>query len=176
MAWVSIAIAAVGLVAGIAGNEGSKRAAKKAAAARAQEQRIAAAQTRAIGQRQASQERKQARLVASALQARAKGGGLDPGVAELDEDIFREGEYRALSALFSSEMDARSLERQAAAGIDYTRAQARAYNWQTAGTAADYGSRMYARYRDSPPPQSTGYSGQAGWSDSPSSDPYYMGD
>lgn len=147
MSWVSIGIAAVGLVTNVAAQQSAKRAGQRDAAFLASQQAAAAGRSRAIGQRQAADERKQAQLVSSALQARAGGGGLDPGVVELEKDIAAEGEYRALAALYEGEQGALGLEAQAQAGLRSQRARSRAYDWQTAGTVIDSGSKMYSRYQ-----------------------------
>lgn len=73
-----------------------------------------AGQTRAAGQRDASEQRRRAQLVQSALQARAGGGGLDPTVVNLSKDIAAEGEYRALTSLYEAEDAARGDEMSAA--------------------------------------------------------------
>ena len=156
MSWVSIGIAAVGLAVQVSGQQKAKKAAKADAAFLAQQQAEAAVRSRAIGQRQASQERKQARLVSSAIQARAMGGGLDPTVVDIEREVAGEGEYRALAALYEGEQGALGLESQANAGLRSSRARTRAMNWQTAGTVLDGAGRMYGRYADSPPPQATG--------------------
>lgn len=70
----------------------------------------AAGQTRASAQRAAGEQRRQARLAQSALQARAGGGGSDAGVVALDAGIAGEGELRALTAMFQGEEDARGKE------------------------------------------------------------------
>lgn len=154
--WIGIGLAAAGLAAGVAGTQGAKKAGKKEAAFVAAEQRAEASERRAIGQRTAAQERKQARLVSSALQARAGGGGLDPTIVNLEREIAGEGEYRALAALYGSESDARALEFAADAGMRTSRARSTAYNYQTAGTILQGAGTMYGRYSDRPPPKSTG--------------------
>lgn len=159
--WIGIGIAAAGMASQVYGQQQGKKAAKADAAAIAAQQREAAARSRALGQRQAAEERKQARLVTSALQARAGGGGTDPGVLRLDADIYGEGELRALQALYEGDTGALSLENAANAGLRSGRARARGYDWQTAGSIVKGGSAMYSRYADSPPPTSDPYAG--GW-------------
>lgn len=146
MAWWNIGIAAVGLVINIAGQQKAKKAGEADAAFLAGQQRDAAVRSRAIGQRQAIEERRQARLVDSALQARAGGGGLDQTVMELSADITGEGEYRALSALYEGEMGALGLEDQANAGLRSQKAKSRAMDYQTAGTIVSTGSTMASKY------------------------------
>ena len=142
--WIGIA----SLVLTVAGAAQQKKAIKADAAFSAQEQIAAALRSRAVGQRNAAGERKQARLVSSTLQARAMGGGQDPGVVELEKDIAGEGEYRALAALYAGDDEALGLERAAAAGGRSARARSRAVNYSTAGTILEGSSRMYNRYAD----------------------------
>jgi hypothetical protein len=73
---------------------------------------------RATSQREAMEERRQARLLNSRALAvaAASGGGVDdPTVVNLMANIEGEGEYRALTALFNGEASARGLENQARA-------------------------------------------------------------
>jgi len=147
--WVAVGVAAVGLVMNVTAQQKAKKAGQQDAQFLAAQQQEAARKSRALGQRQSAEERKQARLVSSALQARAGGGGTDAGVIELEKDIA--GEYRALSALYEGEEGALGLEGQAAAGLRSQRARSTAYNWQTAGTIVDSGSKMYGRYADPKP-------------------------
>lgn len=70
-----------------------------------------AGQTRASGQRQAIEDRRQAALANSRLQALT--GAPDPGTAALAAGIAGEGEYRALSSLYQSEDRATGQEMQA---------------------------------------------------------------
>jgi hypothetical protein len=72
-----------------------------------------AGQLRAAGQRSAIEERRRAAIVGSALQARAGGGGSDPTIVRLAQDIAGEGEYRALTALYHGEDQAVGDEMQA---------------------------------------------------------------
>lgn len=73
---------------------------------------------RAMSQREAMEERRQARLLNSralAVAAASGGGADDPTVVNIMADIEGEGEYRALTALFNGEASARGLENQARA-------------------------------------------------------------
>lgn len=157
--WIGIGIAATGLATSVYGQQQGKKAGQADAAFLAAQQADAAMKSRAIGQRQAIQERKQAKLVSSALQARAMGGGLDPGVVELEKEIAGEGEYRALAALYEGNEGALGLENQANAGLRSASARGRAYDIQTAGTILEGASKMYGRYSSSPAPSSVDYIG-----------------
>lgn len=146
MAWWNIGIAAVGLAVNVAGQRQQKKAIAADANATAEQQREAAARSVAIGQRQALEERRNARLLESALQARAGGGGLDPTVVKLSSQIAGEGEYRALAALYEGESGAIGLENQATAGLRSAKARGRALDYQTAGTILDTGSKAFSTY------------------------------
>lgn len=93
--------------------------------ASARQYEIAAGQSRAAGQRAASEERRKARLVQSRVQALA--GASDPGVVNLMADIAGEGEYRALSALYEGDDRASGFDGAASA------ARYRGKQAQTAG-------------------------------------------
>lgn len=97
-----------------AGLLGQGFAAKAAGDYQAAQLEQRAGQMRASGQHDASEQRRRARLVQSALQARAGGGGLDPTVVQLSKDIAAEGEYRALTSLYEAEDAARGDEMAAA--------------------------------------------------------------
>lgn len=97
-----------------AGLLGQGFAAKSAGDYQAAQLEQRAGQMRASGQHDASEQRRRARLVQSALQARAGGGGLDPTVVQLSKDIAAEGEYRALTSLYEAEDAARGDEMAAA--------------------------------------------------------------
>jgi hypothetical protein len=129
--WQLLAAAALQL----AGMQQQKQAIKADAAFAAQQQLAAAGRSRASGQRRAADERRQARLVESALQARAAGGGLDPTAVNLAANIAGEGEYRALTALYEGDAGAMDLERQADATRRTAQARASAINLKMATTA-----------------------------------------
>lgn len=146
MTWWAIGISAASAVVGIAGQQQAKKAAQQDAAFQAEQQLAAAQRSRAIGQRQSAEERRNARLVSSALQARAMGGGTDPGVVQIEQDIAAEGEYRALAALYEGDMGALGLERQAGATLRSGKARADAYQWQTYGTILNTAGSIYGSY------------------------------
>lgn len=146
MTWWAIGVVAVSTVVQVAGQQKAKKAGEADAAFLAGQQVEAAGRSRAVGQRQAIEERRQARLVESAIQARAGGGGLDPTVAKLQTDVAGEGEYRALAALYEGEQGALGLEAQAGAGLRSSRARSEAANYQMAGTIISTGSSMYSKY------------------------------
>ena len=80
---------------------------------RADELRERAGQEKAVGQRAAAEDRRQAEFVASrakALAAASGAGAHDPTMVDIYGDIEHEGEVRALSSLFDSYERARGLE------------------------------------------------------------------
>lgn len=98
----------------------------------------------AMSQREALEERRQARLAQSALQARAGGGGAD--IERLSGDLEAEGEYRALSALFAGQTGADSARFGAAAARAGARDAASAGGIEQFGTLLNFGSKMYDTY------------------------------
>ncbi len=146
MTWVAVAVAAVGVGASLYGQNQAKKAGKADAAFTAEQLRQRAEVSKATGQRMASEENRQARLVESALQARAGGGGLDVGNVKLAKDIAGEGEYRALSALYSGDTSALGDEASASAVLRSQEARSRAANYAMAGTVLSSASSMYGRY------------------------------
>lgn len=146
MTWWGIGAAAVSAVVSIAGQQKSKKAAKSDAKFQAKQLAESAAISRAAGQRAAAEERRQSRLVESAIQARAGGGGMDQTVVNLIADVAGEGEYRALTALYEGETGAVGREAQAGAALRTGRAQASASNYQSAGTALSAASSMFSKY------------------------------
>lgn len=92
--------------------------ANKAAKAEARQLETQAGLERATSQRQAMEERRQARLLNSralAVAAASGGGADDPSIVNLMSDIDGEGAYRALAALYEGETEAQGMEAQAKA-------------------------------------------------------------
>ena len=115
-AGAGLASAAATLGAGTAAGRAGK-ARQLALNTEAAQARQNAGQERAAGQRGAAVERRRARLLSSRALARAAASGagaFDPTVEVLLGDIGAEGEFRALTELFTGEERARSLETQAA--------------------------------------------------------------
>lgn len=146
MTWVAIGVTAAGAVITIAGQRKAKKAGESDAAFEASQLREQAGISRATGQRVAENERRQSRLLESALQARTGGGGLDPTLVKLQADIAGEGEYRALSALYEGETGALGREASADSGLRSQRARSEAANYAMAGTVLSTGSSMYGKY------------------------------
>lgn len=104
---------------------------------------------RASSQREALEERRQGRLAQSrtlALAAASGGGASDPTVVNLMADLAGEGEYRALTALYNGEEEARGLEAQATARRKEAKAVKTAGYLKAAGTILNAGSSMADRY------------------------------
>lgn len=146
MAWYAVGVAAASMVVNIAGQRKAKKAGEQDAAFQAEQLRARAEVSRAQGQRVAAGERREARLLESALQARAGGGGLDPTVAKLQADIAGEGEFRALSALYEGETGALGDEASADSGLRSQRARSSAANYAMASTMLSSASSMYGTY------------------------------
>lgn len=113
---IALAVGGAGLSAAgsiIGGNSQAKELRMQAAQLDAQ-----AGDDRASAQRQSIEERRQTRIAGSralALAASSGGGADDPSVVNLIANMEGEGEYRALTALYNGETEARSKEDQAAA-------------------------------------------------------------
>lgn len=104
---------------------------------------------RASSQRQAIDERRQARLAASRGLAVAAASGAsadDPTVVNILADIEGEGEYRALSALYSGEESARGMEADAKARRRGAKATKTAGYLNAAGSILSAGSTLYGKY------------------------------
>jgi hypothetical protein len=104
---------------------------------------------RATAQRRASEERRQARLAGSralALAAASGGGADDPSIVNLIADLEGEGEYRALSAMFEGETEARSKEEQAMANRRGAKTAKTVGGLKAAASIIGAGSSLYDRY------------------------------
>lgn len=103
---------------------------------------------RASSQRRAIEERRQARLAQSRALAvaAASGGADDPSVVNAIAGIEGEGEYRALSALYEGETEARSKEAQAAANRRGAKDVKTAGALKAATSIIGMGSSLYDRY------------------------------
>lgn len=160
------AISSVGsLMEGNAASRAAKRAAKdskRAGKFEAAQYRQQAGQERATSQRQAIEERRASRIAQSraiAVAAASGGGASDPTVMNIVGNLAADGEYNALSALFSGEEAARGLENAAAGSIYEGQSSANAYRTRASayrsaarntaiGTALDGLSSFYEKYGD----------------------------
>lgn len=110
MAWVLPAMAIAGTVLGVTGSLQQGDAEKKSANFQAQQLEQNAGQYKAGAQREAGEQRRQARLANSRLRALAGGGGGDETIVHLSQDITGEGELRALTAMYEGDERARSAQ------------------------------------------------------------------
>ena len=97
--------------------EAAAKAQQQAAEAEAARMNVRAGQERALAQREAIKERREARLLASRAQAVAASSGagaLDPDVVNMLGDIEGEGTFRALMARTAGEDRAKGLTTEAA--------------------------------------------------------------
>jgi hypothetical protein len=104
---------------------------------------------RASSQRASVEQRRNARLLQSRALAvaGASGGGIsDPTVVNLLAKLEGEGEYRALTALYEGEEEARSKERQAVARRKEAGNVKKAALFTAAVKALEGGSTMYTRF------------------------------
>lgn len=112
------ALTVVSTVVSAAGTLMSGNAARGAANFEAAQMKQQAGQERAVAQRQAIEQRRQAGLANSRVQAVAAASGAgatDPTVLNIEGNNAATGEYNALSALYSGEEKARGFEMSAAA-------------------------------------------------------------
>lgn len=115
----------------------------------AQQMQVNAGQERAAAQRSAMEQRRQARLVQSRQQAVAAASGAgatDPTVVDLMTDTNAEGEYRALSELYTGEQRARGLETDAANTRYAGKVRAQQYRSRILPTILDTGATLLSRY------------------------------
>jgi hypothetical protein len=110
-----------------AGQIGAGYAASRSADSEARQLKRAAKMTRGSAQREAIEERRQARLLMSrgqAVAAASGGGASDVSVVNTLADVAAEGEYRALTALWEGEERATGMEKAASARVSEGRAGA----------------------------------------------------
>lgn len=138
---LSTAGSAIGAVGAIQSGNAANAAAQHQAA-----QLEAAGQTeRAIAQREAEENRRQARLMQSRARAvgAASGGGID---LDLAGDIAEEGEYRALTSIWEGEEAAKGRKAQAAAAR-FEGKQAKKAGYLKAGkTLLSGGASLFEKY------------------------------
>ena len=177
-AWVPTAMAVTGSIMSVMGGNSAANAAKTAG----ERQKVAAefetaqleqnaGQVIASSQREAEEQRRQARLVQSralALAGASGGGVTDPSVVNLIGDIAGEGAYRAGVALYQGQDKARQLGMAAAAKhYEGTVAQetaankAKAYRIQGLTGAFTSASSMFGKYGAGGPTKAPAPSGSA---------------
>lgn len=162
-AWVGTAMSVAGAVSSIAGGFSAANAAKTTAERQkaeaefeAEQMTQAAGQAIATSQRDAIEQRRQARLVQSraiAISAASGASVTDPTVVNLIGDIAGQGSYRAAVALYQGEDKARQLNMGAAAkryegevALETGRNKARAYQIQGITGALGSASTLFGKY------------------------------
>ena len=142
MSWVTVGVAAVGVITNLKAGRDRKAAADfEAAGLQRQGQ-----QDIASSQRDAEEQRHQAQLVASRVQALAGGGGGDPTVMKIQSGISAEGEYRALTALYGgTERAAGRNDAASARMLEGKNAQKASY-YSAASSLIGAGGTLYGRY------------------------------
>lgn len=157
-ATVSTVLSVAGTAASALGAVQSGRSQQQAANYQAAQYTQQAGQQRATAQRAAMEQRRRARLAQSSLQARAAASGagaLDPTVLDLEGNIAGEGEYRALTALYEGEEQARGLE-NAASVKRFEGKQARsAGNARAMNSVIGGASTLFERFGQGGPPTAT---------------------
>lgn len=145
---------------GAAAAKSEGQAAKALAEYNARQLKYKAGQERAVSQRRAIEERRQARLAGSrarAVAAASGAGATDPTVMDILAALRGEGEYNAQSALYEGEETARGLEAQAAGALaegQYAEATGRyrakaikrAGYMDAVGTLLKGGATFYSKY------------------------------
>lgn len=178
-AWVGTAMAVAGAVSSIAGGFSAANAAKTAAQRQkteaefeAEQMTQAAGQAIATSQRDAIEQRRQARLLQSRAIAISGASGAsvtDPTVLNLIGDIAGQGSYRAAVALYQGEDKARQLNMGAAAkryegevALETGRNKARAYQIQGITGALGNTATMFGKYGGGGPGAFAGTSAAGG--------------
>lgn len=107
---------------------------------------VKAGQERAASQRRAIEQKRQADLLSSRAIAVAAASGAsvdDPTVLNILADIEGEGEYRALTALYEGEDEARGLEFEARARRREAKNTKKAARFKAAGSIIGAGSSIF---------------------------------
>jgi hypothetical protein len=146
MAWIAPAMMIASTVLGAVGQRKEGKDIERANEFQAVQLDQNAGQSRAAGQREATEQRRQARLANSRLRALAGGGGADPTIVRLSQDIAGEGELRALTAMYEGEERARGMETAATAKRMGGASAAQAGNIRSFGTILGGGSSLYDKY------------------------------
>lgn len=142
-------IAAGSAVVGAAGAIKAGNDARDQAELAAQQMKEEADATQAAAQRQMIEDRRTANRLQSralAVAAASGAGASDPTVALDIGRIQSEGEYRALSRLYSGDAEAQNLKRRAKATQAEGAAQQSASRWKAASTILSTGAGLYDRY------------------------------
>lgn len=133
-----------------------------------------AGQAQAVGQRRAEEMRRQGRLLASRAQALAGGGASDESVVKTIADITAESEFRALTSLFESDVEAQDLRERARARVFEGERTHRSSQYTTAGTLFGAGASLYSKYGGNGPAKTDRSSFR--WDDPYRNPNHYAGD
>jgi hypothetical protein len=148
---ISEALLGLSTAATAAGTLAAGAAADSSGKFKAQQDLMAAQESRASSQRQSIEKRRDADLTISKLRAQAGAGATtDPGIEKLGEEISARGEYQALMETYKGENRARGLQDDAAASIMEGKSKKNASYLSAAGTLASGGTSMYRAYNKIP--------------------------
>lgn len=160
MAELALAATVIGGAVSAVGTLAAGGAAKDAGYFKAAQEEQAGQESRAASQRASLEQRRQAGLALSKVQAGAAASGAgasDPGILKIAGDIAGRGEYQALTEMYKGENRGRGLEDQAMGDrMSGDAAQEGSY-YKAAGTALDTigkatllskGGSFYDRYRN----------------------------
>ena len=149
MAWVGYVAQGLGMVMSAEGTLAAGDAEKNAAYNEASQMETQAGQVRAESQRAAVEDRRTGRIVQSRVQALAAASGAgatDPTVLNIQGNLEKEGEYRALSDLYSGDSQAQSLEYGAKVRRKTGQRIQGAYQTAAAGTIASSAGSLWSKY------------------------------
>lgn len=134
---LSLALSAVGTMASASAARRQADAERTAADYNAMMMERRANEERAVGTRKAAEKRRELEYAQSRLQSRAAASGgsaSDPGTISLAADIEQQGEYNALTAIYTGESTARNYETQAGLTRYVGESRARALEDKAKGT------------------------------------------
>lgn len=146
MAMAGLLLMAASAAVSIIGQQQSAKAEQEGKDFQARQLEVQAGQDRASAQRRAMEDRRQADLALSRVQALAGGGGTDESVLNLTGKIAGEGEYNALTSLYEGEERALGREAQGTGLRMEDKSARRAANWKSASTVLSTASSMYGSY------------------------------
>lgn len=171
--WASAIMGVAGGASNMYGQHEAERDAKRTTIFNVKQYERNAGQAQAVGQRRAEEMRRQGRLLASRAQALAGGSGGDESVVKTISDITAESEFRALTSLYESDVEAQDLRERAKARVFEGERSHRASQYATAGTLFKSGSDLYSKYGGQGSPTMTDRSSFR--EDDPYRDPNYVG-
>jgi hypothetical protein len=150
---IPIALTAASTALSVGGTLSGASAQAKQLRGEADQLDAAAVADRASAQRTSIEQRRQARLLQSralAVASASGGGASDPTVVNILARLSGEGEYRALTALYEGEEEARSKEMQARARRQEAKNVKKAALFSAGSKILETGSTLYNRYGPQP--------------------------